>query len=407
MIIKKFKAKSENEAILMAKDELGSDAIVMNIKTKKPRGIMRLFKKSEVEITAAVDESDKKDTVEKKEPEKKSFIFGEAFASKKDEYSEDAQNAIEEKINSIAKLLEQQITATPKDDSKSDDSISSKYTSDDDSAKAEKVIHSDTNSKSRVVGLIKSQLLENEVNEKNADIITDELDNDEKIPLDNVLANAYQKIVLKLGQIEPLKATENKPKLVFFVGNTGVGKTTTMAKLASKLKLEQKQKIALFSVDTYRIAAIDQLKTYANILNTPLEVVYTPEDMKNNVEKYKDCDFILVDTAGRSHRNAEQKKDLSAIIDSVEGYEKEIYLVVSVTVKYSDLISIASSYDELFDYKIIFTKLDETKGLGNMLNLKLDTGKILSYVTWGQNVPDDIGLLDPQIIAKKLLGGAD
>ena len=209
MIIKKFKAKSENEAILMAKDELGSDAIVMNIKTKKPRGIMRLFKKSEVEITAAVDESDKKDTVEKKEPEKKSFIFGEAFASKKDEYSEDAQNAIEEKINSIAKLLEQQITATPKDDSKSDDSISSKYTSDDDSAKAEKVIHSDTNSKSRVVGLIKSQLLENEVNEKNADIITDELDNDEKIPLDNVLANADQKIVLKLGLIEPLKATEN------------------------------------------------------------------------------------------------------------------------------------------------------------------------------------------------------
>ena len=164
-------------------------------------------------------------------------------------------------------------------------------------------------------------------------------------------------------------------------------------------------RIAILSVDTYRIAAIEQTKTFASILNAPFEVVYTPEDMQKYVEKYKECDLILVDTAGRSHRDESQKNDLKVIVDSVNDYEKEVYLVLSVTVKYKDLLNMAQVYDQLFDYKIIFTKLDETKGVGSILNLKLDMDKTLSYVTWGQNVPDDIGLVNPQIIAKKLLGG--
>ena len=125
------------------------------------------------------------------------------------------------------------------------------------------------------------------------------------------------------------------------------------------------------------------------------------------IEKYKEYDLILVDTAGRSHRDENQKKDLQAIVDCVKDYEKEIYLVVSVTVKYKDLLNMAEVYNKLFDYKLIFTKIDETKGLGSIFNLKLDMDKTLSYVTWGQKVPDDIGLVNPQIIAKKLLGGAE
>ena len=260
--------------------------------------------------------------------------------------------------------------------------------------------------KNKVVDLVIRQLTDSEVSLAHAQEIIDELSlKDDKQPVDNILANVYQKIVLKLGEIKTLKKGEKKPKIIFFVGNTGVGKTTTMAKLASLCTLDMKLKCAMFSIDTYRIAAIEQLKTYANILSAPMEVVYTPEEMTQNVEKYKNYDLILVDTAGRSHKSEEQKEDLKQIIDSVNGYEHEIFLVVSATVKYSDLLSIANTYGELFDYNLIFTKLDETNGLGSILNLKLDTGKSLSYVTWGQNVPDDIGVLDPQIIAKKLLGG--
>lgn len=432
MIIKKYKALTEKDAILLAKDDLGPDAIVMNVKKIKPGGIMRLFRKPSVELTAAIDDgvSEQAATVQKRrEPEKtgeqvidlkqerksenpeqpeKHFLFGKAFGDTKEEYSEDAQNAIEEKINSIAKLLEQQMQTQ-----KTSEINSIKETADQAIASGEALRVSAKeeeqpvqSNKNKVVDLVIRQLTDNEVSLAHAQEIIDELSlKDDKQPVDNILANVYQKIVLKLGEIKTLKKGEKKPKIIFFVGNTGVGKTTTMAKLASLCTLDMKLKCAMFSIDTYRIAAIEQLKTYANILSDPMEVVYTPEEMTQNVEKYKNYDLILVDTAGRSHKSEEQKEDLKQIIDSVNGYEHEIFLVVSATVKYSDLLSIANTYGELFDYNLIFTKLDETNGMGSILNLKLDTGKSLSYVTWGQNVPDDIGVLDPQIIAKKLLGG--
>ncbi len=420
MIIKKFKALTEKEAILLAKEKLGPDAIVMNVKTIKPNGLMRLFKKPRVELTAAIDdnmsqetaaterykpvkEADKEQKIdlkaEKAVDNKEHVLFGQAFSNSKEEYSEEAQNAIEEKINSIARLLEQQMRANTKNESAIKEAA-------DQAVESGEMPKTSEKSGGRVVDLVIRQLMNNEVKEEHAKEIIEELTlKDDKQPIDNILSNVYQKIVLKLGEIKTLTPGEKKPKIIFFVGNTGVGKTTTMAKLASMCTLDMKLKCAMFSVDTYRIAAIEQLKTYANILSAPMEVVYTPEEMVESVEKYKNYDLILVDTAGRSHKSEEQKEDLRLILDSVQGYEREIFLVVSATVKYPDLLSIAKTYADLFEYNLIFTKLDETSGLGNILNLKLDTGKPLSYVTWGQNVPDDIGVLDPQDVAKKLLGG--
>ncbi len=407
MIIKKFNAQTEKEAMLMAKEELGPDAIVMNVKTIKPRGIFAIFKKSRVELTAAIDDN----IVEKKstnaildlQVNDKPSDFVKGFVAPK-EYSEDAQNAIEEKINNIAKLLEQQMMHN-----KEEVSVNKDIDSVENVKKASEPEDKESTSiDNKIVELIKEKLVDNEVMEKYADSIIQEFAKESgTVPIDNILSKVYQKIVLKLGEIKPLSPCKNNPKIVFFVGNTGVGKTTTMAKLASKFKLDKKNKIAMVSVDTYRIAAIEQIKTYANILSVPMEVVYTPEEMRNVVDKHKDCDYIFVDTAGRSHRNEQQKKDLQDIFDSVKDFEIEVFLVVSATVKYNDLKSISKTYDDMFPNKLIFTKLDETRGWGNILNLKLDTGKDLSYVTWGQNVPDDIGDVNPQIIAKKLLGGAD
>ncbi len=410
MIIKKYKAATEKDAILMAKEDLGPEAVVMNVKTIKRKGIMKLFKKNTVELTAAID-----DNVADKSSEK---VVDKAS---KEGYSEDAQNAIEEKINSIARLLEQQMMSGKDAGSDSADIKSSESevrglhfdaVVSENPAKTYSGASGDKSetkpaSKNRIIDLIYNQLIDNEVNKDIADEIIGEFDfENNSLPLDNILANVYQKIVLKLGEVKPLTPGEKKPKVVFFVGNTGVGKTTTMAKLASKFKLEEKQNIAMLSIDTYRIAAIEQIKTYANILNTPMEVVYTPEDIKKYVEKYNECDLIFVDTAGHSHRNEEQKKNLKEMVDAVSDYETEVFLVVSAVVKYKDLLDIARTYEKLFDYKLIFTKLDETRASGSILNLKLDMGKTLSYATWGQNVPEDIGVIDPQIVAKSLLGGA-
>jgi flagellar biosynthesis protein FlhF len=203
-----------------------------------------------------------------------------------------------------------------------------------------------------------------------------------------------------------MEENENGPNVVFFVGPTGVGKTTTIAKIASSYRVEHKKKVALLTADTYRIAAAEQLRTYANILEVPFRVVYTAKEIAEAVEDFREYDYILVDTTGHSPNNESQCENMSDLISSVETTaKKEVFLVLSASTKYRDLMNIADTYREIADYKLIFTKLDETSTLGNIYNLKLYTGAALSYVTCGQNVPDDIEYFNPQSTVKQLLGG--
>ena len=137
-----------------------------------------------------------------------------------------------------------------------------------------------------------------------------------------------------------------------------------------------------------------------------MSIIYTDEEMNAAIERVSDYDLIFVDTAGFSHRNEAQCQDMRRLIEGLEGkYEREVYLVLSATTKYKDLLEIADIYKEIADYKLIFTKLDETTTFGNMLNIKLYSGAPLSYMTTGQNVPDDIEEFDTQKIVKQLLGG--
>lgn len=171
------------------------------------------------------------------------------------------------------------------------------------------------------------------------------------------------------------------------------------------MKLSKKLKVALVTSDTYRIAAVEQLRTYANILSIPLKVVYTAEEMESIRDELLAFDIVLIDTAGRSHNNVEQKEDLIKLLASVPEDEQEVFLVLSSTTKYKDLVRISQVYSEMTKYNLIFTKLDETDTVGNIYNLRVLTGAPLSYATWGQNVPDDIGKFNAQKIAKQLLGG--
>ena len=251
-------------------------------------------------------------------------------------------------------------------------------------------------------------LLENEVEEKYVNQIMDEVEKVMKggASLDLILSSIYQKMVLKFGQPQPIELSERKPKVVFFIGPTGVGKTTTIAKIASRFKVEKGKKVALFTADTYRIAAAEQLRTYANILEIPFRVDYSVEDLQAGVSDFRNYDFILVDMAGHSPNNPTLRESMNAFIHGLEeGIEKEVHLVLSATTKYADMVNIVDSYSDLDNYKIIFTKLDETASLGNILNLKLYTGAGLSYITCGQNVPDDIEEFNPQKTVKQLLGG--
>lgn len=388
MIIKKFQAPTETEAMLMAKEEMGSAAVIMNIKTIKQRGLARLFKKDIVEVTAALEERIPTDKLPTKTIDliAKEQILPELEVPK--------TNAIEEKLDNLQNILESKISNSEKDTD----------ISEDDKKEEENSVNL------KFIQLVYRQLIENEVDEKYANQILGEIESSLKKEsnVDSILAGIYQKIILKLGQPKAIEVDEKKGKIIFFVGPTGVGKTTTIAKLASYFKLEKKAKIALITSDTYRIAAVEQLRTYANILDVPLSVVYTLEEFNNYIKMFEGYDLILVDTAGRSHKNDEQCNEMFHLIEDCvisEQLVKEVYLVLSAATKYKDLMKINQVYSHIKKYSIIFTKLDETTCLGNILNMKLATGVPLSYVTSGQAVPDDISIIDAQKIARSLLGG--
>ncbi len=403
MVIKKFQANTETEAIMLAKEELGKDAIVMNIKTISPKGIYKMFRKSIVEITAAVDEnityrSDKgKSSMPVTPPRKTMFadvIYDEEPSDnqkrKSDNNYDTAPSAIEAKLNNLQSLLEKQINEKEK------------LGIDKQEAK-----ETETNKSLACIQLIYNQLVNNEVDEKYANQIISEIEGNLKkdASMDNILASIYQKIILKLGQPKTIELVGKNPKFVFFIGPTGVGKTTTIAKIASMFKMNQKAKVAFLTADTYRIAAVEQLRTYANILGIPLKVIYSEDEMLAAKEEYADFDVVFVDTAGRSHRSKDQRDDIEKLINTIPEEEREVYLVLSATTKYRDLVKITEAYSEIMNYNLIFTKLDETGTIGNLFNIRMLTEAPLSYATFGQNVPDDIARVDAQSIAKQLLRG--
>lgn len=387
MIIKKFQGSTEEEAILAARDEMGNNAVVMNIRTIKKKGLFSLFKKNIVEVTAALEE--KEDIPAPKIPAKQVANNDQIIPETVPEVEKEV---FEDRLNNIQSMLEQQMRK--------------------DNTPEKQEISEEEKEHIGFLKLVYQQLINNEVEEEYANQIIGEVEKSLKkeAPLDSVLSAVYQKIILKLGEPVDFAVEEGKKKICFFIGPTGVGKTTTIAKLASDMKLNKKAKIALMTSDTYRIAAVEQLRTYANILDIPLNVIYSAEDLKEGLEDFKEYDIIFVDTAGRSHKNMEQCEELFQLIDAVDetsGFEKEVCLVLSVTTKYRDLQKICSTYSKLGAYKIIFTKLDETSALGNILNVAILTEGKMTYTTYGQNVPDDINLIDVQSIAKQLLGGVN
>ncbi len=412
MIIKKYLADTEAQATDAAKKELGPGIVVMNVRSVKRKGIMRFFKNPMKEVTVALEEETErfssavKDIArvvsEKgvKEQEGRSAAGETARAGEPVreatvpvsqgilERAAITSNALENKLDSLQSLLQETLVKPEEKDL--DEEI-------EEPSEGENFLK-----------LLYNTMIDNEVDERYANQIIDTLDvsGKKEVPIDYYLANVYQKIILKFGTTRRISPAKKNPKIVYFIGPTGVGKTTTIAKIASKFHVNEKKKIALLTTDTYRIAAADQLRTYANILDVPIRVIYSVEEIERAFEDYAECDYILVDTAGHSHHNEEQRQTIGQFIHaSDQKAEREVYLVISATTKYRDMVSIADAYREVTEYKLIFTKLDETVALGNLLNLRMRTNAEMSYVTYGQNVPDDIAPFNPQSTVKQLLGG--
>lgn len=417
MTINKFQGKTEEEAIAKAKQEFGENAVIMNVKEVKPKGLFRAFKNSTYEVTAAMEEkeqfvnpkralqntkklhdsinlsADEKIDIPKPEAKPDFRELIQKTMPNSSRMQEPEEKKIEQRLDDLSNRIEESLARTPKGEKpEAENPVKEKPSSEE--------FH--------FVRILYSTLLKNEVNEKYVNQILDEI---EKFirpgnSVDVILSNVYQKLILRFGQPKTIDLSGSKPKILFFVGPTGVGKTTTIVKIASKYKVEYDKKVAFITADTYRIAATEQLQVYANILDAPMAIAYSQAELNDSIAKFEDYDLVFVDTAGFSHKNEKQRNDMKTLLGGVsEEYNKEVYLVLSATTKYMDLLDIVDSYREIADYKLIFTKLDETTTYGNLLNIKLYSGADLSYTTNGQNVPDDIEVLDTQKLVKKLLGG--
>ena len=413
MIIKKFTGKTEAEATEAAKKELGSTLVIMNVREVKKKGLFAFLLPKQIEVTAALEEE------APARPQYGSILRTAADKEIRTEQqnllAKNSTENIEKKLDSLQTLLESQLNnrQSEKEESAKTQDVPDAEEKEDktqDMAAAEKKEEEKNPEQDKFIRLLYNKMLDNEMDEKYVNSILEDASKTKKadLPFDYLLANIYQKMVLKFGRSEGITPSEEGPRIVLFIGPTGVGKTTTIAKLASRYCVEEKKKVALLTADTYRIAAAEQLRTYANILETPFRIIYTPEELQAAVDDYWDCDYIFIDTAGRSHQNTDQlekMKEMVAALKRPESYQ--VFLVLSATTKYRDLQKIADCYGKIADFELIFTKLDETEAVGNLLNMKLYTDAPIAYVTCGQNVPDDMEAFNPQKTVKQILGGKE
>ncbi|MAC83270.1 MAG: flagellar biosynthesis protein FlhF [Arcobacter sp.] len=214
--------------------------------------------------------------------------------------------------------------------------------------------------------------------------------------------NDFFKLVLR--RIIPIKIEvplrKHQRKIIMMVGPTGVGKTTTISKLAARYayKLGQNYKVGIVTLDSFRVGAIEQLQAYTNIMRLPLEIVKKPEDLSEALLRLKDCNYIFIDTAGSSQYDIDKIELINEYQKKVEELAIEKILVLPANVKQSDLLDIYTNYSRLnIDY-LTFTKLDETKSFGNLISFAHKTKKSITYFSIGQNVPDDLIVSDSSFL---------
>lgn len=361
MRVKVFTAATAQEAMAQVKNELGRDAVILHTRRLRKGGVLGFFSQETVEITAAVDNA------APAVPEKK------AVPPRATKPLEDAAKttALQLELANMRKMLEQVLDKMP-----------SKY--DDDSQ-------------------LRELLIKNDIEMQIADNLLKGLP--EHSPHMTDMGMLKELLLERLGsylqRVEGIRISGSATKTVALIGPTGVGKTTTIAKLAAHFAIKEGYKVALITADTYRISAVEQLKTYADIIGVPVEVVYTPSDLKAALYRHQDKHLVLVDTAGRSPKNQFQIAELQALLE-IDPYI-ETHLVLSMTTKYKEALDIVHRFSCCSPQKFLFTKVDEASNIGTMINLLYQFPTTLSYVTTGQNVPDDIELVDPGKLANLIL----
>lgn len=375
MHLKKYHVRSMPEALARVKAEMGSDAVIVEARRRRRFG---LWGAAALEVTAAVDTTA---PPAQRPPERSP---ARSHAGQRTESSPGDNAASVAALGTLEALRRE---------------LSSLRGRVERLAQERELPHY----RQAVRGLVRrliDQELSPEMATQIASVVEREL-SDAALTAAPALGDAVRR---ELARLVPLRDPLGEPgrRVLFLVGPTGVGKTTTLAKLAANFVLRGRGPVALVTADTYRIAGIPQLQTYAEIISVPLDVAYAPDDLRAIVAAHADKALVLIDTPGRSQHNGAQLSELRAFVRAAAPCE--VLLTVSGNVRRRDLEDIAERFSRVSYDGLIVTKLDETRTHGAPLNLAHQIGVPLTYLTTGQNVPQDIETATAERLCGLLLG---
>ncbi|ABL01038.1 flagellar biosynthesis protein FlhF [Pelobacter propionicus] len=443
MLVKTFQAPSMAEALRKVKAELGSDAMILSTKQEKTGGFLGFFRKNVYKVTAAVDPAHKAAPLA---PPAMSAAFREQ-PQRQRTAKEDLENSmlaplarelreLREKVEVLSRGKETTKNEEPAETVSQPDSLESglniqniprgdleeikklllntlarnqegdvktvQWPAVPDGAGTEKPSGTDSSTNASPLA---QELSRSGISSDLVETILDALD---KLPsgggnqaLKSRLSEVFGRLIRFAGT---LKVRKNAPRIIALVGPTGVGKTTTTAKLAAMHAFNRGNKVALITMDIFRVGAIEQLKTYSRIMGIPIEVASTPKELESAVEKHADCDLIFIDTAGRSHKDTEKLNEMKQFF--ADKIPMEVFLCLSATTKDRELTEILNCFSIFQISKVVFTKIDESESFGNMINVLMKGNLQVAYFTTGQRVPEDIEVATPSKLADMILRGA-
>ncbi len=351
MKMKKYTAPTMVEAMAKVRQDFGEDAVILSSNVKKSKGFLGLFRKRSVEVVASYDKPAEQRVYQTPSRSKQPVAETQSF------------DRMQREMREMKKMLK---------DIQQVDHTFEKYP--DELMPVLKRLQEQGLANKYIMEI--GNLVFNRMKQEKVDFTEEQ----QILLIKEWFQNQLQDI--------PFGGISYHKKFINVLGPTGVGKTTTIAKIAARALLEEKKKVGFITTDTYRIAAIEQLRTYANLLQSPVEIAYNKEDFHIAIGNLNDRDLIFIDTAGRNYKEAKFVDDLTKLIDF--SMDMETFLVLSTTSKEQDMYTIIERFDKFPIKKFIFTKTDETNSVGSIINLMLKYGIGIAYFTDGQEVPEDL-----------------
>lgn len=367
MNMKKYQADTMVEAMKKVRADFGENAIILSSNVVYSKGFLGLFKKKSVEVVAGYDSP--------KEPVQPKIEQASPLSSKEveDESTKQLKKEMAE-MKSMLKMMQQTSN-----------------------------LNQFPNELQPVLMHLKSQGVADDLIQQVGRSMFEHMKvSKEDLPLDEQVKYVKSFFSKQLDKL-PFGGISLKKKYINVLGPTGVGKTTTIAKIAARIILEEKKKVGFITTDTYRIAAIEQLRTYANLLQAPVEVVYNASDFQKAIEQFANLDFVFIDTAGRNYKEEKFVKDLQEVVDF--SLDMETFLVLSMTSKEEDMSVIVEQFQAFPIEKFIVTKIDETNSLGALFNLMRTYERGIAYYANGQEVPEDLEEATKENVIDLLLEG--